>query len=162
MFKHILVPLDGSSFAEAAMPAAVEIADRFDSKITLIHVLRPIFVVTGPDGFAYAESLKNLRDQACEEAKVYLGEQCSWLRHHGFTAQNEIIESESVAEAILDMAEQSDVDAIVMSTHGRGGISRWVYGSVADKVLRYASVPVLLIRVTNETVDWPPAEVPDS
>ena len=65
----------------------------------------------------------------------------------------QVTEGENVADALLEVAAALGVDTIVMSTHGRGGLSRWVFGSVADKVLRYANVPVLLIRAKEETVE---------
>lgn len=154
MFKHILVPLDGSHLAEAALPAALALASRFDGEITLLRVVRPPYIMTNTGGAVYAELLVALRDQMHEEATAYLKNYQGSLRQQGYVAHSHITEVEPVAEAILDVAEALGVDTIVMSTHGRGGMSRWVYGSVADKVLRGATVPVLLIRAREETLDW--------
>lgn len=151
MFKHLLVPLDGSTFAEAALPAVIEIASRFQSEITLLQVLQAPYFFTGTDGPGYVELLAEIREQTHDEAMKYLETQRTRLRQYGFRVHIKVIELEPVAAAILDEVAQSHADTIVMSTHGRGGLSRWVFGSVADKVLRSAAVPVLLIRATAES-----------
>ncbi|HEX6387373.1 MAG TPA: universal stress protein [Anaerolineae bacterium] len=155
MFKRILVPLDGSRLAEAALPAAIELASKFDSVVTLLRVVQPPqLVMTHTDGSIYAELLTNLRQQAEEDAALYLKAHQNLLRQQGYSVHSHISEGEPVAEIILEVAANRDCDTIVMSTHGRGGISRWVFGSVADKVLRQANVPVLLIRAREETLHW--------
>lgn len=154
MFKHILVPLDGSQLAETALVAAKEMAARFDSEIMLLRIVTPIHPTIEMGGDAYASLLVNLRKQAFEEAEVYLKQKRNILRNQGFRVQAHISEEQPIAEAIVHIVKSLNVDTIVMSTHGRGGLSRWVYGSVADKVLRSADVPVLLIRATEDPVDW--------
>jgi nucleotide-binding universal stress UspA family protein len=146
MFKHILVPLDGSPLAEAALPAALKLASELGSKITLVRVVRPPYVVTNVGGSGYAELIVGLREKAVEEATTYLKAYQGSLRQQGYVVHSHVCEGESPAELILEVAEAQDIDLIIMCTHGRGGLSRWVYGSVADKVLRYAHVPVLLVR----------------
>lgn len=149
MFTHILLPLDGSQFAESALPAAFELAKRFHSKVTLLSIVRPPYLMGG-SGAGYTEMLINLRDQAVTEAHRYLEGHQHWLNYEGIKASVRVSEMEPVAEAILETADEVGADLIVMSTHGRGGISRWVYGSVADKVLRHATIPVMLVRATEE------------
>lgn len=146
MFKHLLVPLDGSYLAEAALPAALELASRFDSEITLLRVTRTPYFTTSVSGSAYAELLINLRNQTHQEAVDYLKTHQRALRQQGFKVHTHITEGEPVAEIVLDVADGLDVDTIVMSTHGRGGMSRWVFGSVADRILQQARVPVVLLR----------------
>ena len=147
MFKHILVPLDGSHLAEIALTAALEIAAKFESEITLLCVALPPFTIYSVDGRAYANVLIAMRQHAHDEAKDYLKALKGSLRQQGYIVHTQVMESDSPATAILDVVEAQNMDAIVMSTHGRGGLVRWVYGSVADKVLRHADVPVILIRV---------------
>ncbi len=160
MFKHILVPLDGSILAEKALPAALEVARRFDSKITLMRVAQTP-VLPGVDGFAFAELEATLRQQAREEAQDYLRAQAGSLRQQGYNVHYHLEVSQPVAETILNTADLLNVDAIVMSTHGWGGIRRWVYGSVADKVLRHAKVPVLLIRADDQKMELSISSVED-
>jgi nucleotide-binding universal stress UspA family protein len=150
MFKHLLLPLDGSPLGEMALPAALELATHFDSEITLLQVVRPPYIATHVGGGAYAEMILGLRDLARAEATAYLKGHQGSLRQQGHRVHAHLSEGESVAELIVDAAASLDVDTIVMSTHGRGGLGRWVYGSVADKVLRSACVPVLLVRATAD------------
>lgn len=147
MFKHLLVPLDGSGLAEVALPAAVSLAQQFGSKLTLLRVVRPP-EVTGQTsgGVSYGEFVTDLRQRTVTEAKHYLHSQQGVLRQQGLHVDIFVTEGQNVAELILDNMVDLEVDTVIMSTHGRGGLSRWVFGSVADKVLRRATVPVLLIR----------------
>ncbi|HID52577.1 MAG TPA: universal stress protein [Anaerolineae bacterium] len=150
MFKRILVPLDGSALAEAALPAAVTLAEQFNSELILFRVVTPQHFITHIDGSVYAELLVELRQQNSDAAYQYLMGVKETLADKDIAVRTVLLEDEQVAEAILENAAKMDVDTIVMSTHGRGGISRWVYGSVADKVLRQADMPVLLIRASEE------------
>jgi nucleotide-binding universal stress UspA family protein len=153
MFKHILVPLDGSQLAEMALPTALELAAKFAGKITLLRVTLPPFIPQSIDGRAYADVLVAIREHAHEEADNYLKALKGSLRQQGYTIHAQVLASESPATAILDVVDAQNMDAIVMSTHGRGGLVRWVYGSVADKVLRHADVPVLLVRANADEFD---------
>jgi nucleotide-binding universal stress UspA family protein len=147
MFQHILVPLDGSHLAEAALQPAMEIAAKFDGRMTLLRVLQPVRLsVSSPDGSAFARLVHEMQHHAEADAKGYLKGLQGSLRQQGFVVHTHFMRGEQVANAILDAVQGLDVDAIVMSTHGRSGFSRIVYGSIADKVLRQADVPILLIR----------------
>lgn len=159
MFNHLLVPLDGSHLAEAALPPALELASKFNSKISLIWVIQPPhLIMTAANGSVYAQLLAEMRQQSEQDAHAYLKAHQGSLRQQGYEVHTQVTEGENIADALLQVAENLKVDAIVMSTHGRGGLSRWVFGSVADKVLRYAGVPVLLIRAREETEDHPKKE----
>jgi nucleotide-binding universal stress UspA family protein len=148
MFRHLLVPLDGSPLAEAALSAALTLSAKFDSEITLLRVVPSLNVII--DGAAVMESLLDFRRQVFKEAETYLKMHQSSLRQQGYKAHRHLREGDSIAEIILDVAKGRDIDMIVMSTHGRGGVARWVFGSVADKVLRHAQMPVLLIRAQED------------
>lgn len=155
MFKRILVPLDGSRLAEAALPAALELASKFDSEVTLLRVVQPPqLMLSHTDGSVYAELLTSLRQEANEDARFYLKTHQNSLRQQGYRVKAHVTEGEPVAEVILEVVTGLGCDTIVMSTHGRGGVSRWVFGSVADKVLRQANVPVILIRASEEALHW--------
>lgn len=146
MFNHILIPLDGSKLAETALPVALEVAQKFDSEITLLRVVLPPHVVSHTTGAAYASLITGLREIAFEEAEIYLKAQQDALRQQGYRIHSQIVDGEPVADIILDAAETLAVDLIVMCTHGRSGVSRWVFGSVADRILRQAAIPILLVR----------------
>lgn len=145
MFKHLLVPLDGSELAEIALPMAKAIALRFHSNITLLRVVHIAHYMG--DNLDFTHVYTNLGENMKEEASGYLDTKQEALRAAGFTVNCRIVLAEPPADAILNAVDELGVDTIVMSTHGRGGVLRWVFGSVADKVLRQASVPVLLARL---------------
>ena len=146
MFKHILVPLDGSGFAEAALPHALELAARFDSDVTLLRVVMPPRMGDGALSPDSANLLIKMRDDVYKEAIDYLQQQKGSLRQQNFRAHYQVAESEDVAAEILSTIRGADVDTVVMCTHGRGGLSRWIFGSVATRLLQSAPVPVLVIR----------------
>ncbi len=146
MFHHILVPLDGSGFAEASLAYALALAKQFNGKITLLRIVPHPQVVLSEYTYESADLFLELRAGALVEAEAYLKAQQNALRQQGYDVYYRVVEGENVAEWILGVADGGDVDAIVMSTHGRSGIQRWVFGSVAEKVMRHARIPVLLIR----------------
>ena len=152
MFQHILIPLDGSPLAETALKSALTLAGKFSSELTLLRVVAQPYLPTDGLSASYAELIAGLREQALADARAYLVAQQGSLQQQGFRVHALVSELEPVAEAILNTAESVKADAIVMSTHGRGGLARWVYGSVADRVLRHAHVPVLLIRPENQDI----------
>ena len=149
MFKRVMVPLDGSLLAEEALPSALAIAHQFKAELILIRVVTPQHIGLHADGISYAELFAQLREQAKQVAHEYLQNHQRLLAEQGFNVRYLLIEDEFVAESLLEQANTEAIDLIIMSTHGRSGIRRWVFGSVADKVLRQAEVPVMLIRVSG-------------
>jgi nucleotide-binding universal stress UspA family protein len=146
MYNHIIVPLDGSGFAEAAIPYALELAARFESQITLLRVIEPPRareVALSPDS---ADMVIRLRDDLYQEAIDYLKSHKGSLRQQNFKVNFQVTESDDVAAEIINAVKSGEADTVVMCTHGRGGISRWLFGSVASRVLQTSEVPVLLIR----------------
>jgi nucleotide-binding universal stress UspA family protein len=103
----------------------------------------------------------SLREQARQEALEYLRGQAGSLRQQGYDVRTHSEFGQPVAEHILNTADLLEVDTIVMSTHGWGGLRRWVYGSVADKVLRHAKVPVVLIRASEDKMQGEFSSVQD-
>lgn len=150
MYKKILVPLDGSKLAEVALAHVEQLAWELGSSLILLRVVRP------PRAVEYTRqeemmALNRERETVFKrDAETYLAARRGELRNKNFEVSTHIIVSEAVATAILDFAESEGVDLIAMSTHGRSGLGRWVYGSVADKVLQGATCPVLLIRAKRE------------
>ena len=152
MFKHLLVPLDGSGFAEAALPYALELAAQFDSEITLLRVIMPPRPGEGTLSPESADLMIKLRDSLYREAIDYLQLHKGSLRQQNFKAHYQVVESDDIAAEIISSVRGSGVDTVVMCTHGRGGLSRWLFGSVATRVLQSAAVPVLVVRPRNDTV----------
>jgi nucleotide-binding universal stress UspA family protein len=146
MYKRILVPLDGSDFAERALAHAVDIARCGESSLDLVRVVR-----MAPHSLEAAGAVPDMTDEL-DEAEEYLAGLSGRLTDQGLKVNTEIRRGD-VAEELLEHATACQCDLIVMSTHGRSGIARWVYGSVADRVLRYGlhAVPAILIVSSNPT-----------
>jgi nucleotide-binding universal stress UspA family protein len=143
-YRRFLVTLDGSQLSEYALPYAEAWAKAFDAEIVLLRVpTLPAYVSLGPDSSMLVPSLLS---DAYEEADAYLANVVRQLKAKGLSVHKAAVEPGAVADTIIDYAQEAEVDCIVMSTHGRSGLGRWVYGSVADRVLRGAGVPVLLVR----------------
>jgi nucleotide-binding universal stress UspA family protein len=143
--KKILVPLDGSPFAEHALPMACSLAEKYGAQMVLLCVVEPM---PGAEYVTYSEALKllsNLSKHLVLEAEEYLEAEQRELHQAGCRVKTMIREGVA-AESIIETVASEAVDLIVMSTHGRGGLSRWTAGSVADKVMRYCQCPILLIR----------------
>ncbi len=138
MYKRILIPLDGSEFAEAALPHARALAACTGAELVLLRVaVQPLYGSISPD------SSPSIRADTEAEASAYLDRVAGELRAAGFRVTAETCTG-PVAETILDYAAGIRADLIVMSTHGRSGLARWFIGSVADKIVRGARLPVLL------------------
>ena len=146
MFEKILVPLDGSELAASILPLVEELAWTRKSSVVMLAVVRPPHTTE----YTRSEDLMALNQQSVEvlrrDAEAYLAARKGEWRPEGIPVKTRVIASSSVASTILDYAEANGIDLIAMSTHGRSGLGRWVYGSVADKVLQHAICPVLLIR----------------
>ena len=153
MYKKILVPLDGSKLAEAALHHASELAQLMNAELTLLRVITPPLYVESPNDPMYSaimvEGLRTLQ----AEARDYLDRMVLSLRERGLTVSATAKNNSIVANTIFAHAEAAQADLIVMSTHGRSGLSRWLIGSVADKVVNGAKMPVLLIRPALEEVE---------
>jgi nucleotide-binding universal stress UspA family protein len=156
VYGKILVPLDGSKLAEGVLPHVQELARRFDSQVTLIQVVAPLSKLVAetvpaslePSGAAAAVGLEAAAEAVKaerERARAYLEGVAERLKAENTRVQMGIVEG-MAGDAIVDYAHHNGVDLIAMSTHGRSGLLRLVYGSVADHVLRHAGTPVLLIR----------------
>ena len=152
-FKCILVPLDGSPLAERALPLATALALKFESQVILLRVLdipTPTIPTFHPE--IIPSWVSEAREQAHQEAERYLKAWQAELRQQGFEVRI-LLHDTSPAEDIIDAAIAEDVDLIVMSAHGRGGLARWNFGGVADKVARHSSCPVLFARQNLETAN---------
>ena len=145
MYKEILASLDGSELAEAALPHARAMAKAFDARITLLSVLEPLEMYAQPGVVGPVVSVSMNVQEEIGNLKQYLVGVAGNLTKEGIQVRTEVGEGDP-ASVICDYAESNGMDMTVMSTHGRSGIQRWVYGSVADRVLRTAKIPVLLIR----------------
>ncbi|GAB1422301.1 universal stress protein [Anaerolineales bacterium] len=150
MFKHILVPLDGSKYSERAIPYALEIAAQ-EAKISLIYIteipVTPFMISPSPPLLPQeTESYEMYRIRQIERAETYLKETVTSLASkHQAKIETKLITGKDPAEHILAFTEQHAVDVIVMATHGYSGFTRWIMGSVTQKVLQASPCPVLVV-----------------
>lgn len=147
MYKKILVPLDGSSLAETAIPHVEAIASGCHvTDVVVIQVIERRVAIPSKGRFMPTEKdLQNIEEEMRKEAREYLNLVQKRLKDSGITAQTDVLVGKA-AETIGEYAEKNNVDLIVMTTHGFSGITRWAMGSTADRLVHTACVPVLLVR----------------
>lgn len=144
MYDIILVPLDGSKRAETILPYVEELALTRKSTIIFLHVIDPAaFTVATYDMIPYYDP--EMAERMVADAKLYLATLVGELREKGVTAKA-IVEQGPVVHTILEVAEREKADLIAMASHGRTGLARVFYGSVAAGVLQQADRPLLLVR----------------
>lgn len=147
MYKTILVPLDGSPRAELILPHAASLAIKYEARLVLLQVVEPMVAMVTPyDMVPYVD--KEAAERSMDEAKAYLAGKEGELRGQGVEVKS-IVESGPVVSVILEAAERENADLVAMASHGRTGLSRVFYGSVAAGVLHKADRPLLLIRAQD-------------
>jgi len=142
-FKRIIVPLDGSRFAEGALPYAQMLAGFSGGQIELVRV------AVHPSSYVYVSdptTLASLYDSDRAHCEAYLQDVAERIQRESSLKISTTVLEGPVADALLDHAAAAQADLIVMSTHGRSGMERWLLGSVAERVMRGAKMPVMLIR----------------
>ncbi|MDZ4864791.1 MAG: universal stress protein [Gemmatimonadota bacterium] len=152
--RRILVTLDGSLFAEEALGAAQAFAGAFGAEIVLLLVIEPPVPVADPAGLMVIPVTVDAEKRLRESAAAYLGTVTSRLAAEGIRVTSAAVEGATVAGAVLAQVEAQGIDLLVVASHGAGGFERLVIGSVADKLVRGARIPVLVVR--PETVAGPP------
>lgn len=147
-FQTVLVPLDGSTLAEAALPMAEEVLR--DHPEAMLVLMRATHVTTLPGVDPVSAEVA-----AVKEAEDYLGQVAARLRQRGIDRIVTSVWYGAAASSIIEAAEARKADLIIMSTHGRSGLGRLVLGSVAESVLRGTRTPILLVRDAGAPVDRP-------
>lgn len=144
MFKHILVPVDGSRTSQAAVGKALGLAQAFGSKVSAIYVIDPYpFSGVGSD-FAYGQNEYLAAANAEANAAIRYAKES--LIGGGVPVETHVVEGHNTWRGIVSTAESLHVDLIVMGSHGRSGIEKLVLGSVAQAVLTHTKLPVLIAR----------------
>jgi nucleotide-binding universal stress UspA family protein len=154
MYERVLIPLDGSEPAEAILPFAEQIAGPLDAELLLVRVVEPLSPIAAL-GTAEVVAADALFFQQAK-AKRYLEDVAERLADKGLRVRT-VLGLGGPAGEIVATAQAQKADLIAMTTHGRSGLGRVVFGSVAEAVLRSAAVPVLLFRMTAKSAA-PPAE----
>ena len=142
---EVILPLDGSLTAEAAVPHAVEMSKMLGVGISLVRAVSPAahadaFAEYMPDGYA------QMVEEAREDAEKYLDGVATRIRDQGISAVRTEASIGNAASTIVDLTQAADDPLVVMATHGRSGVGRWVLGSVTDRVVRHGYGPVLVVR----------------
>jgi nucleotide-binding universal stress UspA family protein len=139
MFSRILLPLDGSAMAEQALPYAIAQAERFRAELVLLQAVEPILDTRN------LAALDDARPLRMDWARDYLESVATGIRERGIRVKI-VVTEEAPNVAVTQYAEMNQVDLIALCSRGHSGPSRWLMGSVADRVVRGANVPVLLVR----------------
>jgi nucleotide-binding universal stress UspA family protein len=142
--KHILIPLDGSALAEQMLTHATAFGQLVQAEYTLLQAIEPVSMGYGTELYGVDVDTQAM-EQLRTGAQAYLDSVAGQLRADGLRVQTATV-IERAATAILNYAHEHPVDLIAVETHGRSGLARWLVGGVADKVVRGATVPVLLQR----------------
>ena len=157
MYKKILVPLDGSKLAECVLPHVEKLAESGVAKeIILLRVCEsPSIIADYPESKnkTWEKHVERMTANAQQSCSLYIEDVEKDLKDKGFKVKTESSLGKP-AEEIVNYANKNKVDLIVMASHGRSGVNRWAYGSVADKVLRSTCVPVLLVKAPGCVVGF--------
>jgi nucleotide-binding universal stress UspA family protein len=147
MYTKILVPLDGSELAECVLPQVEAITTGCQvSTVVFVRVAEPIEMPEGESRMAFTEEQwKQLEADRTSDAQKYFEQLTQRLDFKGAQLETKVL-SGKAADTLADYADGNDFDLIIIATHGRSGVSRWVWGSVAERILRSACVPVLMVR----------------
>lgn len=145
IYQRILVPIDGSTTSGRALHEAIRLADG-KAEIRLVYVLEEIFPLD-TEGYAFIDYVA-LREAVRNTGERTLAQAAEKVRQSGTTAESVLLEANGkrIASAVNDEAAHWQADLIVIGTHGRSGLNRLLLGSVAEGVVRCASVPVLLVH----------------
>ncbi len=156
MYEKILVPLDGSKLAECVIPHIQAMAANGVTKeIYLVQVIEPyqkppftdyIFEEGKVKKVIEEEQIKKIEAAYKTAAEEYLKKIARELNYENVKINYQVMVHSSVAESLAEFVDKNQIDLIVIATHGRSGVSRWVWGSVADRILRSSCVPVLMVR----------------
>lgn len=151
MYRKILVPLDGSERAEAILPHVEDLARRYDAQVIFLRVIEPITTME----LTWAVE-PQLTDEQMKDARSYLSGIKAQFSDKGIRADT-LVTFGLVVASILEVSKTENVDLIAMASHGRSGLSRVFYGSVAAGVLHGVDRPLLLVRTANnEPADTKP------
>ena len=144
MFKHILVPVDGSATSQLAVEKVIGLAKAFGSRVSAIFVIDPYpFTGVGTD-FAYGQA--EYLSAATAEANAAIKATKAAFDAAGLSVDASVVEAHAAWRGVVQAAESAQADLIVMGSHGRSGLEKLVLGSVAQAVLAHTRLPVLVVR----------------
>ena len=144
VFGKILVPLDGSRAAEAALEQASYLASIDHGNVHLVHAMTDSRLTEDPSIRLDVEERREMQDRT--QAASYVDGIKARLQAQGVSCESHILDAGNPAQQILEFAASQSIDLIVLTSHGRSGLSRFLLGSIAEKVMRHASCLVLVVR----------------
>jgi len=165
-FNRILVPVDGSPFSESTFPYVVELAKNTKKEILLLHICEPP-IVPSYGSRPINSTWKKYRDDMWGEMEKlstsYLKKTMAALKKKGIKVKSRVVKAQTgeVVQTIMQVSKEENVDLIVIATQGRAGVSRRVYGSVANRIVEESSQPILLIRPATSIPPSPPQNLLD-
>jgi nucleotide-binding universal stress UspA family protein len=147
MYKKIVVPLDGSKLAECVLPHVETLAKGCHvESILFVRVVEPIREIVAEDYASLSsKEMELIHSEMSSEAEGYLQQLVRKIKYNDVKIEGKVLFGKA-AETLSEYAAQTGANLIVIATHGRSGVSRWVWGSVADRILRSSCVPVLMVR----------------
>ena len=147
MYPKIMVPLDGSELAECVLRQVEALAKGCQAKmVILVRAFEPFQAANiGGEYIPNEKEIARIDNDFKAEAQNVLKEVAERLKSNGIAARWAVLTGKP-SEVLSDFAKADNCDLIIMATHGRSGVSRWVWGSGADRILRSACVPVLMVR----------------
>ena len=153
LIKRILVPLDGSEVGESAVPDAVALSQALGAELVFFHVVElvPVVASVGDIG-PYVPIVVEDQGRAKDNALAYLESVTRSAKTKGLNIFSTVVDYGPPAECIVNYAKDNAIDLIAISTHGRTGIGRWVFGSVTDKVLHAGDTAVLVVRASKAAI----------
>jgi len=143
--NRVLVPLDGSKEGEAVIPYVKELAPKLNAEVILLRVLSRSYQTVTTGGYGGGNHLEQLIELDEAHAKDYLEKVGAQLKNEGVMVKSEVVLG-AAAEEIIKLADETDAGVVAMSTHGRSGVKRWVFGSVANRILHAGNTPLLLVK----------------
>jgi nucleotide-binding universal stress UspA family protein len=157
MLRQIIVPLDGSTLAEMALPHASAMARATSSSLVLLQVVPPLVHTRSATWSTSRSALSQSHKEDFVRAQTYLSKVEEGLRVEGVEAETRLREGDAAKVIVSEVSEDPSIFVIAMSTHGRSGLGRWFSGSVAEKVLQTSPVPLLLSRPDeDQQLTWHP------
>lgn len=153
LLSKVLVPLDGSEVGEAALPFVAELASKLDIEVVLFQVVAMAYhVYSSGEIVSQVPYTEQEMEPIRRSVRAYLERVAEKLRGEGLKVATET-KTGVAAEGIIKAADDLKVDLVAMSTHGRSGVSRWIFGSVAARVLHQGTTPLLLVRAAGANVE---------
>jgi len=155
MLEKVLVTLDGSKLAESVIPVVLKLAQAGGVReVLLLRVCEPLSVLADYPSSepTWQKHIEQLTARAADQCALYLGDAVQRLKSQGVNVKS-VTALGKAADEIVSFAEKNKVDLIAIASHGRSGPSRWAFGSVADKVLRSTTIPVLLVHASATPAD---------